>query len=232
MSRLAALLLLAPLTASAADPLVIDFADPTVHAMLDWASPTYGSAHIDLRPAISLNTRTAYTAAAPLQIPCDVTFLAIGPVWRNTTTQAFYPEMSASLYVGGDEHVPLANVYGQTRPLAPSNVPTAAGQLGTGGFIFLTPPPLFDFTTDPTISDASLGYLGLPNYTSMSPSTLAGFEPGYLPANVTLKANVRVRAFSSTAWDPARGGFALANEVVDTVVWNNAYNLWIRRVCA
>ena len=38
------------------------------------------------------------------------------------------------------------------------------GAIGTGGYIFVAPPPLVAFTTDPTLADPTLAYMSDPGY--------------------------------------------------------------------
>ncbi len=162
MSTLALLAVLS--SASAADVLKIDLTDTWEYQAIGYSSPTVPYTAVDLRPHIPANQRTAYTKAAPLALPCDVDFLAGGLAWKNVSSQPVYAEMSGALFVNGDEHVRLANVFGQVVAHAPEGAVTPAGALGSGGFIFLAAPPLYNFTVDPTIADVTLGYLDVPGY--------------------------------------------------------------------
>jgi hypothetical protein len=217
-------------TASAADVLAIDLASAAQGQVIAFASPTVPYTSVDLKPYIALNFRTAFSKAAPLTLPCDVDFLAGGISWKNVSGAHVYVEMSGALYYDGNEHRPLVNVWGQTRGLAPTGI-TNAGTVGTGGFIFLTAPPLYNFSQDPSIVDPTLSYMSVPGYEAMTPSQLAPYAPGYIPANVPIKINYRVRAFSNNVYDPARGGYTLSDLVADTVIWSDVYSVWITRSC-
>ena len=52
--------------------------------------------------ASSPTNRSAYSQAAPLDLPCDLTRLATGMSFRNVDTSGLYVEMGGSLYVNGD----------------------------------------------------------------------------------------------------------------------------------
>ncbi len=151
--------------------------------------------------SFSPTTRSAYTQAAPLDLPCDLTWLATGMAFRNVSTSGVYAEMGGSLYVNGDEHQPLTNVYGQTEPYATLSPLVAPNAMSSGGFIFVAQPPLYDFL------------------------------PTQLPANVPLKIRMLVRAYNDTAYDTSRGGYFVSARVPESVIWNNTYFVWIRRSC-
>ncbi len=201
----AAALFACGLTARAAhaltgDYLVVEPNTTTMALYYNWASNT-APAGTTINLAFSPTTRTAYTQAAPLALPCDLTQFNTGMVFRNVSSQSLYVEMGGRLYINGDERQPITNVYGQTEALAPISAPLAAGAVGTGGFIFVAQPPLFDFLAS------------------------------QLPANVPLKVRMFVRGYTDTAWDFSRGGFFASAAVPETVVWNNTYFAWVRRTC-
>lgn len=149
----------------------------------------------------SPTTRTAYTQASPLNLPCDVNWLATGMSFRNVSTAGLYAEMGGSVYVNGDEHQPLTNVFGQTEPLATLTPLVAPGAVSTGGFIFIAQPPLYDFL------------------------------PSQFPANTPLKIRMIVRGYNDPAYDVTRGGFFLSARIPESVVWNNTWFVWVRRSC-
>ncbi len=151
--------------------------------------------------SFSPTTRSAYTQAAPLDLPCDLTWLATGMAFRNVSASGVYAEIGGSLYVNGDERRPLTNVYGQTEPYATLSPLVAPNAMSAGGFIFVAPPPLYDFL------------------------------PTQLPANVPLKIRMLVRAYNDTAYDSSRGGYFVSARVPEPIVWNNTYFVWIRRSC-
>lgn len=177
--------------------------DLTTHAqtvVFNWASnPSSQATSVPL--TFSPTTRSAYSQSAPLPLPCDVSFLAIGMSFQNVGSDAFYAEQAGTVAVRGDEHNLLTNVFGQTEPLAPLNYALQPGAVGTGGFIFIAQPPLYDFTTE------------------------------QFPANVPLKLRMLVRPFSSTAYDTSRGGYALSGLLSESPIYNNAWTVWVQRTC-
>lgn len=52
-----------------------------------------------------------------------------------------------------------------------------------------------------------------------------------LPANVPLRIQMTSKGFTSPTIDPARGSYALANEVPEDIIWNNNFRIWVRRTC-
>ena len=92
-------------------------------------------------------------------------------------------------------------MFGQTEPLATLPTLLAPNAVGTGGFIFVAQPPLYDFL------------------------------PSQLPANVPIKMRMIVRPFSDPTYDTTRGGFSLSALIPESTVWNNTYFVWIRRSC-
>lgn len=227
-----ALLLLAlSASASAADILQIDLFDPALSQTLVYSSPTVPTTSVNLRPHIPSNLRAAFSQAAPLELPCDVDFLAGGLSWRNISSQPVYVEMSGSLFMYGAERVRLANVFGSVEEHAPQNVQTAAGAIGTGGYIFLTAPPLYNFSLDESLVDITLAYLQVPGYDQPGTNAFADSAPGYIPANVPLRIWYRLRAFSDDNYDHARHGYSLTDLVPDSVVWDDCYTIWVERSC-
>jgi hypothetical protein len=218
-------------TASAADILKIDLFDPAAGQSLSYSSPTVPLTTVNLKPHIPSNLRAAFSKTSPLELPCDVDFLAGGLSWRNISDQPVYVEMSGSVYLVGNESVRLANVFGEVEPHAPLGAPTLAGALGTGGYIFLTAPPLYNFTVDDTLADITLAYLQVPGYADPGTDAFDDSAPGYLPANVPLKIWYRVRAFTDDTYDHARHGYSLTDLVPDSVVWDDCYTIWVERSC-
>ncbi len=63
------------------------------------------------------------------------------------------------------------------------------GAIGTGGYIFVAPPPLVAFTTDPTLADPTLAYMSDPGYlnspvlrsvgNSDASARMTGLQSGY-----------------------------------------------------
>ena len=188
-------------SATQADVLAIDLPAATQDIAFNWASNPSPSTPTQFHLTFSPTTRSAYTQAAPLNLPCDVNQLAVGMFFHNVGSTAIYPEMSGTVAINGDEHNLIANVFNQTEPHAPENLLLQPGATGSGGFIFMALPPLYDFT------------------------------PDQFPANVPLKLRMRVAGYSDSAYDPARGGFSLANLVGESVVWNNAWTVWVQRTC-
>lgn len=187
--------------ATNADVLAIDLATMSQSIAFNWASNPSPATQTQVALSFSPTTRTAYTQAAPLQLPCDVNQLSVGMSFRNISGQALYPEMSGTVAINGAEGNLITNVYGQTEPHAPSQLFVQPGTVGTGGFIFIALPPLYDYTTE------------------------------QFPANVPLKIRMRVAGFTSTDYDVYRGGFYLNNQIAESVIWNNAYAIWVKRVC-
>lgn len=146
-------------------------------------------------------TRDAFTKDQPLALPCDVDFLSVGVAFKNVSAQSLYMEWSGALWDMGNEKKPIANAYGQTEIPIADGRLYASGQVGTGGFIFIAQPPLLDFTTS------------------------------QFPPNVPLRIQMASKGFASPTIDPARGSYALANLVPESVVFNNNFRIWVRRTC-
>lgn len=218
-------------TASAADVLQIDLFDTALNQVLVYSSPTVPVTEIDLKPHIPSNLRAAFSQADPLELPCDVTFLAGGLSWRNISAQPVYVEMSGSLFMYGAEKVRLANVFGSVEEHAPQNIETAAGAIGTGGYIFLAEPPLYNFSVDESLVDITLAYLQVPGYDQPGTNAFVQSAPGYIPANVPLRIWYRIRAFDDNNYDHTRHGYSLDDLVPDSVVWDDCYTIWIERSC-
>lgn len=149
----------------------------------------------------TLNRRMAYSQEAPLQLPCDVDALSVGMSFRNVGADPVYVELSGTLAINGQESNLIANVYGQTEPHAPLGVLVAPDAVSTGGFIVIARPPYYDFLAS------------------------------QLPANVPVKVRMRSQAFTNSNYDPYRGGYYLSNAVSESVVWNNAFTVWVQRAC-
>lgn len=184
------------------DALAIDLATHQQGIAWNWASNpspgNYSYQNLTFNPS----TRTAYTQAAPLSLPCDVNQLSIGMAFRNVGAQPLYGELSGTIAINGDEHDLLTNLYGQTEPHAAlNNVLVPPSGVSTGGFIFIALPPLYDFATE------------------------------QLPANVPLKIRMRVAGYTDSAYDTSRGGYFLSSLISESTVWNNAWALWVRRTC-
>ena len=182
------------------DRLLIDPQTMPQAISYNWASNP-SSAPTQFNLTFSPTTRSAYTQAAPLDLPCDVNWLATGMSFRNVGSQGLYVEMGGSVYVNGNERQPIANVYSQTEAFAPLAPELLPNNVGTGGFIFIAQPPLYNYL------------------------------PSQFPANVPLKIRMIVRPFSSTAYDTTRGGYFLSSQIPENPIYNNTWFLWVRRTC-
>lgn len=186
--------------AVAGDPLLVDPFTTVQQLSYNWASNPAGTA-TNLNLTFSPQTRSAYTQAAPLDLPCDLNWLATGVNFRNTHDAALHVELGGQMRVNGVEGSTIPNAYGQMEGFAPLMPSVAPGASGGGGFIFVAPLPLVSWL------------------------------PSQIPANVPIKIRMFVRPFSDTTYDPARGGFSLSNLIPESTVWNNTWFLWIRRTC-
>lgn len=220
----------APQLASAADVLAIDLFDPVQLQTITYASPTTMMTTVDVRPHIPSNLRAAFSADEPLELPCDVSFLASGLSWENVGDDTVFVELSAIATIGG-ESARLADRFGSTEPKAPEYLPLLPGAVGTGGLIWLAPAPLISYTTDANLADASLAYMDIPGYGTPGSTAYANSAPGYFPENESIKLRYRLRAFSDTVYDFQRGGFDTAFQVPDSAVWDDCYVVWVRRSC-
>lgn len=147
-------------------------------------------------------TRDAFTKAAPLMLPCDVSFLAVGMSWKNiTASQPLYIEWAGAVFDNGSEKTRIPDAYGRTTAFIADGRLWQPGQVGGGGFIFIAEAPLVSWTT------------------------------ASLPANVPLRLQMETRGFTAPAFDPIRGGYALSNLFVEGVIYNNNYRIWVERSC-
>jgi hypothetical protein len=166
---------------------------------------TYSSASnpslVTLNVTFTANTRDAYSKTAPLQLPCDVDWLAIGVAYKNVSAQPLYIEWGGQLWLEGSEKKKVANVFGQTSQYAAPGLQWQPGEVGTGGFIYIAHPPLYNYTSD------------------------------QFPPNVPMRLQLESRGFSAPDYDPSRGGYSLTNLVGEGVIWNNNYRVWVQRTC-
>ena len=58
-------------------------------------------------------TRDAFTKAAPLMLPCDVSFLAVGVSWKNVSPQSLFVEWAGGVFLNGDEHTKIPDGFGR-----------------------------------------------------------------------------------------------------------------------
>lgn len=174
--------------------------DPTVGAQaIGFASPTspYQSLPIVFTPP----TRDAYTKAQPLQLPCDVDFLAVGVAFKNISAQPLYIEWSGAVYLNGNEKTPIPDGFGRPVVHIADGRLFQPGEVGSGGFIHIAQAPLLSWPADS------------------------------LPANVPLRLQMESRGFTRPDFDHARGGYDLANLASETEIWNNNYRVWVQRTC-
>lgn len=147
-------------------------------------------------------TRDAFTKAAPLMLPCDVSFLAVGVSWKNVTAnQSLFVEWGGGVFENGNEKTKLPDGFGRSMVYIADGRSWQPGQVGNGGFIYLIEPPLLSWAL------------------------------GSFPANVPLRLQLETRGFTSNAYDYVRGGYALANLFPETIIWNNNYRVWVQRSC-
>lgn len=146
-------------------------------------------------------TRDAFTKAQPLELPCDVDFLSVGVSFKNISAQPLYIEWSGAIFEYGSEKTRIPDAYGRKVVHIADGRQHQPGEVGSGGFLFIAPAPLLSW-----------------------PATS-------LPANVPLRLQMESRGFTSDAIDPVRGGYALAHQVAEDVIWNNNYRIWVQRTC-
>lgn len=175
--------------------------DPSIAPQWINYTSASNSTLVSLQVVFTPPTRDAFTKAAPLQLPCDVDFLAIGVAYKNVSAQPLYIEWGGQLWLEGSEKKKIANVFGQTSQYAATGLLWQPGQVGTGGFIYIAHPPLYNYTTD------------------------------QFPANVPVRLQQESRGFSAPDIDATRGGYSLTNFVGEGVIWNNNYRIWVQRTC-
>ncbi|HVV84437.1 MAG TPA: hypothetical protein VHE35_15320 [Kofleriaceae bacterium] len=125
-------------------------------------------------------TRDAFTKAQPLMLPCDVSFLAIGPTWKNVSSQPLYVSWMGAVYLNGDEHDQLPDAFGRTMPPIADGRLWQPGQTGNGGFIYLIEPPLISWVSFPANVPLRL-QMQVAGYTSGAIDQSTG---GYQAANL------------------------------------------------
>ncbi|MFO0604031.1 MAG: hypothetical protein U0324_12695 [Polyangiales bacterium] len=186
--------------ALAGDVVVVDPFDGHQQLSYNWASNPSGEPVL-LNPTFSTTTRSAYTQAAPLDLPCDLNWLAAGVTFRSVHDAPLYGEIGGMMRVNGVESAVIPNYYGQNEGFAPLMPPVAPGASSGGGFIFVAQLPLVSWAAE------------------------------QIPANVPIKIRMFMRGFSANTYDVPRGGFSAANQIPEATVWNNTWFLWIRRSC-
>lgn len=184
--------------------LVVDY----THVQIRASSPTLDTGLV----SVPMTFNTGYTQSAPFVIPCDVTELAGGVVFRHNGGDAVYPELQGWFYLNGNERTHIwSHGFENTVPAgfdhrnAPdNNLLMSPGNVFTMGYIPITHSVAF---------------------------WQWGFQGSDLPANVPVKFHLMVNEFSCTTWDYPEGGYSPACAVPDAVPWNNAVNLWMVRAC-
>lgn len=175
--------------------------DPTVGAQtISFRSPS--SPDLTSLPIVfTPPTRDAYTKAQPLQLPCDVDFLAVGVAFKNISYQPLYLEWSGAVYLNGSENTRIPDGFGRTDVHIADGRRFQPGEVGSGGFIHIAQAPLLSWTAES------------------------------FPANVPLRLQMESRGFTSPEIDPVRGGYSLTNLAGETEIWNNNYRVWVQRTC-
>lgn len=146
-------------------------------------------------------TRDAFTKAAPLALPCDVSFLAVGISWKNVSAQPLFIEWAGAVFYNGSEKTKIPDGFGRPVVYVADGRLWQPGEVGNGGFIFIAEPPLLSWTSDS------------------------------FPANVPLRLQMETRGFTSDQIDPVRGGYALAHLFPEDIIWNNNHRVWVQRTC-
>ena len=146
-------------------------------------------------------TRDAFTKTAPLALPCDVSFLAVGLSWKNVSAQPLYIEWAGGVFYNGSERTKIPDGYGRSMVYVADGRLHQPGAVSGGGFIFIAEEPLLSW-----------------------PATS-------FPANVPLRLQLETRGFTSDAIDPVRGGYALAHLFAEDIIWNNNHRVWVQRTC-
>lgn len=146
-------------------------------------------------------TRDAYTKALPLELPCDVDSLAVGVSFKNVSAQPLYIEWSGAVFENGDEKTRIPDAFGRKVVHIADGRQFGPGEVGSGGLLFIAQAPLLSWPA-------------------------ASF-----PANVPLRLQLESRGFTSNAIDALRGGYDLANQASEDVIWNNNYRIWVQRTC-
>lgn len=177
-------------------------ADPSIGSQAITYHATSNPTDVTLPVVFTPPTRDAFTKAAPLMLPCDVSFLAVGMSWKNiTASQPLYIEWAGAVFENGSEKTRIPDAYGRTTAYIADGRLWQPGQVGGGGLIFIAEAPLLSWTA-------------------------ASF-----PANVPLRLQMETRGFTAPAFDPIRGGYALSNLFQEGVIWNNNYRVWVQRSC-
>jgi hypothetical protein len=146
-------------------------------------------------------TRDAYTKALPLELPCDVDSLAVGVSFKNVSAQPLYIEWSGAVFENGDEKTRIPDAFGRKVVHIADGRQFGPGEVGSGGLLFIAQAPLLSWAA-------------------------ASF-----PANVPLRLQLESRGFTSNVIDALRGGYDLANQASEDVIWNNNYRIWVQRTC-
>lgn len=196
-----ALAALLPASAALAAPVDAVLMDPSVGAQTITFSSAAKAGQTSHPVVFTPPTRDAYTKALPLELPCDVDSLAVGVSFKNISAQPLYVEWSGAVFENGSEKTRIADGFGRTEVHIADGRQFLPGEVGSGGFLFIAPAPLLSWPA-------------------------ASF-----PANVPLRLQLESRGFTSNVIDPARGGYALANQAPEDVIWNNNYRIWVQRTC-
>lgn len=192
-----------PLAASIAVAAPLDAVqmDPSVGAQTISYSSAGSPAMTSVPVVFTPPTRDAYTKDKPLELPCDVTFLSVGLSFKNVSAQPLYIEWSGAVFENGSEAMSIPDAFGRKIVHIADGRRFLPGEVGSGGFIHIAPSPLLSWT------------------------------PESFPANVPLRLQLESRGFTDPTFDHGRGGYSLANQVAEDVIYNNNYRIWVQRSC-